>query len=162
MSPRSNNARLILAAAAMSIAVITLPTVAHAAENPSAPSIARAYNTWASALSEADCEGSEVAALYSPAAILLATFKNYVQGREAITEYFDELTCKENLAVSTRRITSARIGSMGYATGLYTFSYETVDGTTVEVPARFTFVFERRDDRWVIVNHHSSQDPQDH
>ena len=144
------------------MAVAAPGTAGAASENPSAPAITRAYNGWATTLAAANCDGADVAALYTPRAILLATFKEYVAGRSAITGYFDDLTCKENLTVSTQRITSARIGQMGYATGLYTFAYDTVDGTKVEVPARFTFVFELRDGRWMIVNHHSSQNPQGH
>ena len=49
---------------------------------------------------------------------------------------------------------------MGYATGLYTFTYNSIEDTTVTVPARFTFVFELRKGKWLIVNHHSSQDPE--
>ena len=158
------SARIWLVASIATLAAVTVaaPATVSAAENPSAPSIARAYNTWAAVLEAADCDGAEVAALYTPRAILLATFKEYVQGRAAITNYFDDLTCKENLAVDTQRSTSVRRGSMGYATGLYTFSYTSVDGTKVEVPARFTFVFEQRNGRWMIVNHHSSQNPQAH
>ena len=152
--------RRAAAVAAVCAVALAAPSVAHAAKDPGAPAIARAYNTWTTALAAADCDGEQVAELYTGQAILLATFKEYVAGRPAITDYFDELTCKENLTVSTQRITTARIGSMGYATGLYTFAYDTVDGTTIDVPARFTFVFELRNGRWLIVNHHSSINPQ--
>ncbi len=146
--------------AAVGSLACAVPSAANAAQDPSAPAITRAYNAWATAVADADCDGADVAVLYTPQAILLATFKDYVAGRPAITHYFDDLTCKENLTVTTQRITTERVGAMGYATGLYTFKYDTVDGTTIDVPARFTFVFERRNGQWLIVNHHSSMAPQ--
>lgn len=162
MQAHSRLTRILAAAVAVGALTLMAPSAALAAQDPSAPPITRAYNNWATALAAADCDGAEVAALYTPRAILLATFTEYVAGRSAITNYFDDLTCKENLTVSTQRITSARIGPMGYATGLYTFAYDSSDGTHVKVPARFTFVFELRNGRWMIVNHHSSQNPQAH
>ncbi|MFA7323545.1 MAG: DUF4440 domain-containing protein [Candidatus Nanopelagicales bacterium] len=138
--------------------VIAAPV--QAASAPSAPAITRAYGTWVTTLQQSHCDGRAVAALYTSPAILLATFKTYVQGRVAITHYFDEFSCKDSLRVSTQRITSASKGSMGYATGLYTFTYKNPDGTNAVVPARFTFVFENRNGTWLIANHHSSQEPQ--
>ncbi|MBK9740309.1 MAG: SgcJ/EcaC family oxidoreductase [Actinobacteria bacterium] len=160
MRSRVTTSRLVLVAVALAASVALASTPAHAAPAPGAPAIARAYTAWVSTLHAADCDGTEVAALYTKRAILLATFKEYVQGRPAITEYFDELSCKDSLAVSTQRLTSARDGALGYATGLYTFTYRSSDGTTVTVPARFTFVFENRDGRWLIATHHSSQNPE--
>lgn len=156
---------MLLRAAVIATTVLAVGAVASPPANaeqsaPRAPAIARAYDTWAAQLASAHCDGADVANLYTSKAILLATFKEYIGGREAITRYFDDLTCKENLTVSTQRITSVRAGSMGYATGLYTFAYDTPDGTSIEIPARFTFVFELRNGRWMIVNHHSSQNPQ--
>jgi len=150
----------LLAVTGLTLATVTAPSATAADRSPS--SIAAAYEQWESAVDAADCDGADVAALYTPRSILLATFKTYVQGRAAITKYFDDLSCNPNLDVTTGRITTGRMGSMGYATGLYTFSYDAANGSRTVVPARFTFVFELRDGRWMIVNHHSSQDPTEH
>ena len=44
-------------------------------------------------------------------------------------------------------------------TGLYRFTFHNADGTTDSVDARYTFVYEKRDGKWWIINHHSSLVP---
>lgn len=141
---------------------LTMMVTSQAQAAPAAdpPTVARAYQHWISTLETSDCDGSDMAALYTKEGILLATFKTYVQGRTDITKYFDDLSCKDTLTVSTQKFTSASVGAMAYATGLYTFSYKNTDGSTTKVPARFTFVFEKRNGIWLIANHHSSKDPE--
>ncbi len=120
----------------------------------------RAYTHWISTLEQSDCDGSDMAELYTQHGILLATFKTYVAGRADIAQYFDDLSCKDTLTVSTQKLTTASVGAMAYATGLYTFSYKNADGSTTKVPARFTFVFEKKNGNWLVANHHSSKDPE--
>ena len=145
-------------------ALLVLPLVmtqqAHATPAAGSPSVARAYHHWIATLEKSDCDGRDMAALYTREGILLATFKTYVQGRADITKYFDDLSCKDSLTVSTQRFTSGSVGAMAYATGLYTFSYRNGDGSMTKVPARFTFVFEKESGHWLIANHHSSKDPE--
>jgi hypothetical protein len=43
-------------------------------------------------------------------------------------------------------------------TGYYTFSY-VKDGETKTWPARYSFTYVKRGDRWLIVDHHSSAMP---
>jgi len=136
--------------------ILAPATHAHAAQSSPSSEIKGAYQTWITALQAAKCDGTVVSREYTNDAVLIATFSTFVKGRADLTEYFDTLTCYPNLAVKTDRITTGRDGDMGYATGLYTFSYTGKDGATVRVPARFTFVFVDKDGRWVIANHHSS------
>ncbi|MHB1165144.1 MAG: nuclear transport factor 2 family protein [Candidatus Nanopelagicales bacterium] len=150
------------AVVALSVAGVTGIAAPAAAAPADSPAMVRAYQHWIDVLEAADCEGSEVAALYTRNGILLATFKDYVQGRADITRYFDDLSCKDGLTVTTGRMTARRAGAMGYVTGLYTFAYTSIDGTRVTVPARMTFVFVKRGDSWLIANHHSSQEPTAH
>src|SRR5262249_21986677 len=49
-------------------------------------------------------------------------------------------------------------GDVAIDTGSYTF-WESRDGKPVAVPARYTLVYRHRDDRWLIVDHHSSLVP---
>jgi hypothetical protein len=47
---------------------------------------------------------------------------------------------------------------VGISAGVYTVT-DLKDGQEVSTPGRFTFVFEKRAGRWVIVHHHSSRMP---
>jgi uncharacterized protein (TIGR02246 family) len=44
-------------------------------------------------------------------------------------------------------------------TGVYRFTL-TKDGKQQQVRARYTYVYELRDGKWLIVNHHSSAMPE--
>ena len=52
-------------------------------------------------------------------------------------------------------------GDVAINTGAYTFS-EMRDDKPLVRPARFSFVFRKRDGRWLIVDHHSSAVPAPH
>lgn len=49
-------------------------------------------------------------------------------------------------------------GTIAINTGYYTFSY-TKDGQARSIPARYSFVYAKRDGTWLIVDHHSSAIP---
>ncbi|MNG32396.1 Calcium/calmodulin dependent protein kinase II Association [compost metagenome] len=44
--------------------------------------------------------------------------------------------------------------------GVYTFTLTQADGSKREVQARYTFLYERLDGQWKIINHHSSAMPE--
>ena len=51
-------------------------------------------------------------------------------------------------------------GGIAIVSGAYTFS-DIRDGVATNVrPSRFSFVFRRDSDRWLIVDHHSSRVPE--
>ena len=49
-------------------------------------------------------------------------------------------------------------GSTAINTGYYTFTYNK-DGEDKSLPARYSFVYVKRDGQWMIVDHHSSAMP---
>ena len=113
---------------------------------------------WGTALASRDPD--QIVSLYDKDAVLLATFNNELNTPDSIKEYFVGLTKKPDLKVVFNN-QNVRVLDENTATnsGLYTFSYSD-NGKTVEVPARYTFLYEKRGDRWMIVKHHSSTRPE--
>jgi uncharacterized protein (TIGR02246 family) len=96
-----------------------------------------------------------VVAWYAPDAILLPTVSAKVRhNHDEIRDYFVRFLSKKPrgriIEQNIRRYDSIAINS-----GLYTFSLEE-DGIRADVAARFTFVYQKREDGWLIVEHHSS------
>jgi uncharacterized protein (TIGR02246 family) len=129
---------------------------AHAAL-PEASAVEALGQTWGQTL--AGRNPQQIAALYSPEAVLLATFTNELDTAPEILEYFTGLTKREGLNVrfdeQNIRILDENTASNS---GLYTFSF-VEDGKTVSVPARYTFLYEKQGDQWLI-EHHSSVRPE--
>ncbi|MGL5835964.1 MAG: SgcJ/EcaC family oxidoreductase [Waterburya sp.] len=113
---------------------------------------------WGTALASGDA--NQVTALYDGEAVLLATFNDELDTSDEIKNYFIGLTQKPDLQVVFNN-QNVRVLDDNTATnsGLYTFSY-TENGKTVEVPARYTFLYEKKGESWMIVEHHSSIRPE--
>jgi uncharacterized protein (TIGR02246 family) len=92
---------------------------------------------------------------YSPNAILVSTFGDILQGREAIKKYFAGLFKKDNLSVTylDTPIETKIDGSIMF-TGIYNFSY-TENGKKVNAKARYSII--TKDGQ--ITKQHSSQVP---
>ncbi|NJK57391.1 MAG: SgcJ/EcaC family oxidoreductase [Pleurocapsa sp. SU_5_0] len=113
---------------------------------------------WGTALASRNV--NQITALYAQEAVLLATFNDELDTPDEIKNYFIGLTQKPDLKVvfNTENVQVLDDNTVTNS-GLYTFSY-TENGKTVEVPARYTFLYEKKDDRWMIVKHHSSVRPE--
>lgn len=116
--------------------------------------IIQLFDEWNEALQTRDPK--QVAALYADNAILLPTVSNKVRhNREEIEDYFVTFLAKEPQG----KIDEANVrtfGDIAINSGVYTF---TLKGDVV-VPARFTFVYRWNGQRWMIIEHHSSQMPE--
>ena len=116
--------------------------------------IASLFNTWNDAL--ATGEPSQVVALYEKDAILLPTVSNQVRHNHSeIEDYFVNFLSKGpqgKIDESNVRI----FDTLAINSGVYTFTFS--DGASVQ--ARYTFVYRWNGDRWLIVEHHSSQMPE--
>jgi uncharacterized protein (TIGR02246 family) len=125
---------------------------------PEADSVEALGQAWGEALASRDPQN--ITALYSPEAVLLATFVDELDTPPELLEYFDGLTQREGLSVQFNeqniRILDENTVSNS---GLYTFSF-VENGETVFVPARYTFLYEKQGDQWLIVEHHSSVRPE--
>jgi uncharacterized protein (TIGR02246 family) len=102
---------------------------------------------------------ADIVALYAPDAVLFGTSSPVLRDKPALVrEYFSTLPTLGNATISMGEHRVQVFGTTAVSTGFYTRS-ATQDGKVVNNPARFTFVYAKRDGRWVIVNHHSSALP---
>jgi len=112
------------------------------------------FDEWNSALQTGDPK--KVAVLYETNSILLPTVSNKVRhNHEEIKDYFVHFLAKGPVG----KIDEANIRTFGQLvinSGIYTFTFK--DESAVQ--ARFTFVYRWNGERWLIVEHHSSQMPE--
>lgn len=119
-----------------------------------------AYAAWIKALGGGKADA--IVALYKPDAILLATLKNEpIINQKDRLEYFEGLTKKKDLKVTPQTTYYNIYGdNVAVVSGTYTFSFIDDAKEKKEVPARFSFVFEKgADGKWLVANHHSSELP---
>ncbi len=116
--------------------------------------IASLFDEWNNALQTGNPKN--VAALYADNGILLPTVSNEVRhNHEEIEDYFIHFLAKGPKG----NIDEANIrtfGDIAINSGVYTFSFD--DSSSVQ--ARYTFVYRWNGERWMIVEHHSSQMPE--
>ena len=112
------------------------------------------FDEWNNALQTGDPKA--VVALYETNGVLLPTISNQVRHNHAeIEDYFVGFVAKGPVG----KIDEANIrtfGDVAINSGVYTFTF--ADGAVV--PARYTFVYRWNGQRWLIVEHHSSQMPE--
>ena len=115
--------------------------------------ISNQFVMWNDALQTGDPDN--VVQCYAEDAILLPTVSAKVRhNHEEIRDYFVHfLSKKPNGRIVEQNI---RIyDDIAINSGLYTFSLKE-DGGRADVAARFTFVYQKYEDGWLIIEHHSS------
>jgi len=112
------------------------------------------FDEWNDALQTGDPK--QVAALYETNGILLPTVSNKVRHNHAeIEDYFVHFLAKGPMG----KIDESNVrtfGEVAINSGVYTFTFK----DNSEVSARFTFVYRWNGERWMIIEHHSSQMPE--
>jgi uncharacterized protein (TIGR02246 family) len=102
---------------------------------------------------------TDIVALYAKDAVFFGTSSPVLRDTpELVQHYFKALP---SLGDSTITVGAHRVqifGDIAINTGFYT-RRSTQDGKAVQNPARFTFVYQLRQGRWMIVEHHSSAVP---
>jgi uncharacterized protein (TIGR02246 family) len=137
------------------IAVCAISSLAWAGDKED---VAAATAKWADAFSQKTPDA--ILALYEKDAVLWGTSSpTRRDGTEQIRAYFASAFER----FPDRKVTFGdqliRVyNDTAIDTGYYTFR-STNKGETKELPARFSFVFRKRDGRWLIVDHHSSAVP---
>lgn len=112
------------------------------------------FDQWNNALKTGNPK--EVSALYATDAILLPTVSNKVRhNHEEIEDYFVHFLAK----VPSGKIDESNVrifNDIAINSGVYTFTF--ADGSAVQ--ARFTYVYAKEGEGWLIKEHHSSQMPE--
>jgi uncharacterized protein (TIGR02246 family) len=129
-----------------------------AAAQPTEQEIAALLDKWNGALATGDPQ--RVADLYAPDAVLLPTKSNEVRNHRAeIIDYLTKFLQSKPQGKIDREMISVVDPDTAINTGIYTFTL-TEDGKQVQIHARYTYVYERINGKWLIVNHHSSVMPE--
>jgi uncharacterized protein (TIGR02246 family) len=125
---------------------------------PSQDEIAALFDQWNAALATGDPE--KVADLYAPNAVLLPTLSNQIRtNRAEVVEYFTHFLQSKPQGKIDRGIITVIDPQTAINTGIYTFTL-IQDGQLQDVQARYTFVYQQQNGKWLIVNHHSSKMPE--
>lgn len=102
---------------------------------------------------------AQLTKLYDTNAILQPAISSVMHGTpEMRARYLTHLTKASNLHVTLNSSHVRVIGDMAMVDGTYTFTYKKKN-KAVTIPERFSIVYERKADGWMIVNHHASKLP---
>ncbi|MFB7586994.1 SgcJ/EcaC family oxidoreductase [Streptomyces sp. NPDC056169] len=118
--------------------------------------IAALFDQWNAALLTGDPE--KVTARYAEDAVLLPTASPRIRTNHAeIADYFAHFLQKKPRGEKVRSVIHVLDRNSAIDAGLYRFHLtDPKTGVTKAVDARYTYEYEKRDGRWLIVNHHSS------
>ncbi len=115
------------------------------------------FKKWNDALQTGSAKN--VAALYAEDAVLLPTVSNLPRTTPAeIEDYFNHFLEKKPYGIIKDRNIKKGCNKITDA-GIYDFEVMS-NGKKEVVPARYTFVYEYRNNQWKIVHHHSSMMPE--
>jgi uncharacterized protein (TIGR02246 family) len=102
---------------------------------------------------------ADIVKLYAPDAVFLGTSSPVIRDTPALVEgYFRSLA---TLGDATNAVGEHRVqifGDVAINSGYYTLTRKQ-NGKTTQSPARFSFVYQKRGGKWLIVSHHSSAFP---
>jgi uncharacterized protein (TIGR02246 family) len=120
--------------------------------------VAGLFDRWNASLQTKNPD--EVVKNYAPDAVLLPTVSNKPRtSPQYIRDYFVQFLEKSPKGTINSR--TVHIGyNDAYDAGTYTFTVKDSSGKAIHVPARYTFVYELRNGKWLIVHHHSSAMPE--
>lgn len=126
---------------------------------PTEQEIAALFDEWNAALGTGDAEA--VADRYAPDGVLLPTVSKQVRAdRDGIVDYFEHFQENDPVGEKTETIITVLDKNTAVDAGTYVFTLTDPEtGEVRDVEARYTYVYEKIDGDWLIVNHHSSAMP---
>lgn len=119
------------------------------------------YQNWCDAVGLSKGNPDNMVKFYAPDAVLVPTLspKILINRKHGLDDYFTAFTSKKNIQCKTNKIMIQSFGDIAISNGLYTFTYINKNGNQETLPARFTFVYKKYGDSWLVVSHHSSLVP---
>ena len=117
--------------------------------------VQQAIQDWASSVN--NCNSEKISSLYSPEAVLWGTIApTIISSPAGIRQYFDQV-CSTNpplkVALGEQRL---RVyDNFAVNSGSYTITVFAA-GQARQLPARYSFSYQRQGGKWLVVDHHSS------
>jgi uncharacterized protein (TIGR02246 family) len=127
---------------------------------PTKKQIAALFDGWNAALQTGDPK--KVANRYAPDAVLLPTVSNEIRtDRAEIVDYFEHFLPNRPVAQKVETYINVLDGDSAIDAGAYDITLtDPKTGNKRVVEARYTYEYEKRGGKWLIVNHHSSVMPE--
>jgi uncharacterized protein (TIGR02246 family) len=147
------NTRTGLAASLVSVSLLaSTPLWADATQDVEA-----ATRQWITAFNRKNAK--EIVALYAQDAVFFGTSSGVLRDKpDLVWDYFKGIADLGDATIETGEHRVQVFGNVAVNTGYYTRSSKQ-NGKVVQNPARFTFVYQLREGKWMIVTHHSSALP---
>lgn len=119
---------------------------------------AEAAHAWAAAFNEHDID--RLCSLYDSQAVLWGTMSpQIVTSAQGVRAYFERtFQGATDICVSMNDAHVRSFGDVAVSTGSYAFALS-IGGSSRLLPARFSFMYRRSAELWLIVDHHSSLMP---
>ena len=119
--------------------------------------IEMALTNWLNVLAEGD--PVKITDLYLDNGVLLGTVAEEIkQGHTEIQAYFDMFVSKNPIG-SIDTFILQNFGDICISDGTYTFELDGEEGGRTSVAARYTYVWKKENNKWMIATHHSSVNP---
>ena len=119
--------------------------------------ILAATDAWRAAYDSRDA--ARITAMYGKGAVFWGTtMKAVATSPQSIADYFKDAASRPFARVVFTDQHVRVYGDVGFNSGAYTFT-DKRDGKDVINPSRYTMVFQRQAETWVLVHHHSSRVP---
>ncbi|MEU9256690.1 SgcJ/EcaC family oxidoreductase [Streptomyces sp. NPDC048270] len=130
--------------------------VSDGGSKPTEKEIAALFDGWNNSLQTGDPE--KVAARYAKDAVLLPTASPEIRtDRAGIVDYFEYFLKTKPKGEKIRSVITILDKDSAIDAGLYEFHLtDSRTGEKRTVEARYTYEYEKRNGKWLIVNHHSS------
>lgn len=144
------------------LVLLGVSTIGFAKTDNTENNIENTYQSWCNAVGLSKGNPENMVKFYAPDAVLVPTLspKILINHNHGLDDYFIDFTGKKNIQCKTNKIMIQSYGDISISNGLYTFTYIDKTGDQKTLPARFTFVYKKYGDSWLIVSHHSSLVPE--